>query len=73
MKFNKNSNKLFFSSRWKKGAVKIADLKDMCVLKDFPNNQYNVKFAFCGDFSLNDEYLSIGNDEGNVLLYKTNY
>lgn len=45
----------------------------MCVLKDFPNNQYNVKFAFCGDFSLNDEYIGIGNDEGNVLLYKTNY
>ena len=45
----------------------------MCVLKDFPNNQYNVKYAFCGDFNLNDEYFALGNDEGSVLLYKTNY
>ena len=42
----------------------------MKVLDDFPKNKFQLKYAFCADFSLNDEYLAVGNDEGKVLLYR---
>ncbi len=69
MKFNKLGNKLLFSSKWKKNAIKVASLKEMKVNQEFPPNKA-IKYPFCSDFNLNDEYLAIGNDEGRVLLYR---
>lgn len=69
VKFNKLGNKLVFSSKWKKNAIKVASLKNMKVLSDFPPNK-SIKYPFCSDFNLSDDYLAVGNDEGRVLLYK---
>lgn len=40
------------------------------VFSNFPNYTSKIKYPICFDYSVNDKYLSIGNDEGKALLYK---
>jgi hypothetical protein len=58
------------SSKWKKNALKIIDLKKMKYEEDFPPNKFAIKYPFSMDFSCDDNYFVVGNDEGRALLYK---
>lgn len=40
------------------------------VFSNFPNHTSKIKNAICFDYSINDKYLAVGNDEGRALLYK---
>ncbi len=48
------------------------NLDNLKVYSNFPNYTSRIKFPICFDFSANDQYLSIGNDEGKALLYRLN-
>lgn len=69
LKFSKNGQRLAFSSKWKKNAIKIVDTSSLKYL-DFPPNRFAIKYPFCFDFSCNQEYFAVGNDEGRALTYK---
>ena len=70
LSFNSSSNKLAFCSRWKKHAFRLANLDNMSVYSNFPTFANQIKYPICSDFSTDDKYLSIGNDEGRALLYQ---
>ena len=40
------------------------------VYQNFPNYTSKIKYPICFDYSLNDKYLCVGNDEGKALLYR---
>lgn len=72
LKFNRESSILGMCSKWKKHALKLVNLSTMTVYSNFPSYKDNIKYPFCFDFNSEDKYLSIGNDEGNALLFKIN-
>jgi len=46
------------------------NLNTLNVYSNFPTFTSRIKFPICFDFSANDKYVSVGNDEGKALLYK---
>ncbi len=46
------------------------NLNNMNVYSNFPSYTSRIKYPICFDFSMNDKFLCIGNDEGKALLYK---
>ena len=42
----------------------------MCVYSNFPTYASRIKYPICFDFSANDKFLAVGNDEGKAILYK---
>lgn len=42
----------------------------MSVYSNFPTFSNQIKYPICCDFSADDKYLAIGNDEGRALLYQ---
>ena len=42
----------------------------MSIYSNFPTYTNQIKYPICCDFSGDDKYLSIGNDEGRALLYE---
>jgi U3 small nucleolar RNA-associated protein 18 len=69
IRFNKNSNLLGMSSKWKKNAFRLVNLDNMKVYQNFPSYKEHFKYPFCFDFNSSNNYLSIGNDEGKSFLF----
>jgi U3 small nucleolar RNA-associated protein 18 len=73
VKFNKSSNILGMSSKWKKNAIRLFNLDTMKMYSNFPSFKERIKYPFCIDFNSDNSYFAIGNDEGKLLLYQTEY
>ena len=73
VKFNKSSNILGMSSKWKKNAIRLFNLDTMKMYSNFPSFKERIKYPFCIDFNSDNSYFAIGNDEGKVFLYQTEY
>ena len=73
VKFNKSSNILGMSSKWKKNAIRLFNLDTMKMYSNFPSFKERIKYPFCIDFNSDNSYFAIGNDEGKLFLYQTEY
>ncbi len=73
VKFNKSSNILGMSSKWKKNAIRLFNLETMKMYSNFPSYKERVKYPFCFDFNCDNTFFAIGNDEGKSFLYKTDF
>ena len=73
VRFNKGSNALGMSSKWKKNALRVANVENMKVYSNFPSFKERMKYPTCFDFSCNDKYFTVGNDEGKAFLYKVDF
>ena len=73
VKFNKSSNILGMSSKWKKNAIRLFNLDTMKMYSNFPSFKERIKYPFCIDFNSDNSYFAIGNDEGKLFLYQTDY
>jgi U3 small nucleolar RNA-associated protein 18 len=69
IRFNKYSNLLGMSSKWKKDAFRLVNLENMKVYQNFPSFKDHFKYPFCFDFNSKNNFLSIGNDEGKSFLF----
>ena len=61
------------SSKWKKNAIRLFNLDTMKMYSNFPSYKERVKYPFCFDFNSDNTFFSIGNDEGKLFLYKTEF
>ena len=51
VKFNKSSNILGMSSKWKKNAIRLFNLDTMKMYSNFPSFKERIKYPFCIDFN----------------------
>lgn len=69
--FNHSSELLVFGSKWKKNAIKLANIPSYTIYKNFPGVAPGVlKYPFSLKFSHHSEFLAIGNDEGKAHLFQ---
>jgi U3 small nucleolar RNA-associated protein 18 len=71
MKFNHDAQILAICSRMKSKAVRLVHVPSGSVFSNWPHG--NVGHARCLDFSPSSGFLTLGNAEGNVLLYKLHH
>jgi len=68
-RFNANSEIMALSTRWKKNGIRLFNVKEKKVYKNWPNLKTNVNFITTLEVSRDNKFLAIGNDLGSVHLY----
>lgn len=68
--FSPNGYGLLFASKWKSSSCKIASTDTLRVYSNWPNFQTRLGSISCTGFSRDSSLLLIGNDGGNVEMYK---
>ncbi|KAJ1692466.1 hypothetical protein LUZ63_009164 [Rhynchospora breviuscula] len=71
MRFNHDAQILAICSRMKSKAVRLVHVPSCSVFSNWPNG--NLGLARCLDFSPNSGFLTVGNAEGQVLLFKLHH
>lgn len=70
IKLSPDGTKALFSSKWQKGAIRIADLKNKTVFRNWPNFKTNVGILTQATFSSAGNFVLLGNDRGQVTVYR---
>jgi len=73
LKFNSTGEILAVLSRWKTNGIKLIHMGSMTVFQNWPDFKSHIQFPFSINFSEESKYFYVGNDEGNVLMYKLNF
>ncbi|KAF3325314.1 U3 small nucleolar RNA-associated protein 18 [Carex littledalei] len=71
MRFNHDAQILAICSRMKSKAVRLVHVSSGSVFSNWPSGKLGL--ARCLDFSPNSGFLTVGNAEGQVLLYKLHH
>ena len=72
--FDDSGELLAMWTRWKRGGVRLVHCQTTSVYGNWPEARgATVQFPTALSFSEGSKYLSVGNDEGNALLYKLNH
>ncbi|KAJ3120396.1 U3 snoRNP protein [Nowakowskiella sp. JEL0407] len=70
LNFHPDSQLLSISSRAKKDALKMVNVKSLTVYAKWPTSNTPLSYVNCVDYSPSGGYIAIGNDKGRVLLYR---
>lgn len=70
LEFHHSGRALAFWSRWKKQAIRIAEIDEGKVVPNFPRIQDTLHFPMCAAFSHKGDLLGVGNDEGIAKFFK---
>eukprot|EP00126_Sphaerothecum_destruens_P005927 Sdes_comp19117_c0_seq1m9827 len=73
MKFNHDGQILSIFSRKKKEALKLVHIPSLTVFQNWPSSNTPLHYVHQFDFSPSSGYMSIGNDKGQVLLYRLHH
>lgn len=73
LKFNTTSEILAMSSNYLHGAVKLLHTDERQVIASFPELNQKIRKPESIDFSLNSGYMTIGNNNGEALLYRIDH
>lgn len=70
IKISPDGTKALFSSKWQKGAIRIADMKTRTIFRNWPNFKTNIGILTQATFSSSGNYVLLGNDRGQVTVYR---
>jgi U3 small nucleolar RNA-associated protein 18 len=73
LRFNGPGELLGFASDRRGNAIRLAHLRSMSVMQNFPEQRTRLSKTLALDFSPNGGYASIGNDDGCVKLFRLNH
>lgn len=73
MKFNHDAQILAISSSMKKNSSKLIHVPSFTVFSNWPSPNRAVHYPRCLDFSPHGGFMTLGNAEGKVLLYKLHH
>jgi hypothetical protein len=67
-----NNELLFFASKWKKNALRVANISNKKVYKNWPNFKTNL--GFVNELAVNkgSEFMAVANEIGMIKVYSLN-
>jgi hypothetical protein len=68
--FNPAGEILLGASRWKRNNVKLVNIPALNVYQNWPDFKTVFRYSNCVGFSSDSKLLAIGNETGNVVVYK---
>lgn len=70
LKASPDGTKVVFGSKWKKNSLKIANLQQKQVYRNWPNMKTVLGMITQTEFSIDGNYLVVGNEKGRIVVYK---
>lgn len=72
LKMDMNNELLFFASKWKKNALRVANISNKKVYKNWPNFKTNLGFVNELCVNKNSDFLAVANEIGMIKVYSLN-
>ena len=69
VKINPSGEMMVLTSRWKRNAVRLVHLPTQTVFSNWPNLRTKLAYVNTACFSRNNQFMALGNDLGNVIVY----